>query len=132
MKPGIYCSWEDEIGKIEKELSTTKEQRRLFENIEPNFRCDFVAGTYPRLTIYNIDDLTGARALMREVFGSWRDAIKMKFFSCGSAYTVWRNPENGYEIWLTCSVEEDTVITNNCQWRPVSKIEYVYECEVKK
>jgi hypothetical protein len=120
MEPAKYDTWDEQAERRRKGNEEEERMRAAFEPLdEPEFKHTLiVAPGSTRLVIFDIDDLTAARALLRSAFGSWNDRLDKRFYS-GCAITVWKST-NGHPcaIWFECKIEDypESLKSDKCKW----------------
>ena len=136
MEPSKYETWDEQGERRRKRNEEEERMRAAFEPLdEPEFKHDLiVVPGSTRLVIFDIDDLTAARALLRSAFGSWNDTLSQRFYSA-AAFTVWRSAEGWpCELWFQCKIEDypESLKSDNCKWieSGSTRIEYSFACAV--
>ena len=122
MEPANYDTWDEQAERRRKGNEEEERMRTAFEPLdEPEFRHALVVipGS-TRLVIFDIDDLTAARALLRSAFGSWNDRLDKRFYPCA--------------IWFECKVEDypESLKSDKCKWieSDNERADYTFACAV--
>ncbi len=91
-----------------------------------------LSGSYLRVTIAELSDLSKMRKILRESFGTWSDKVANKFISCGSFITTWKGKGVPVEIWYFCSPDDIPAKLQKpgCKVIETTRTEQEYVCDI--
>jgi len=123
MKCG-YNEWDALESKVVSQLKMLKQLRAAIEPLQvPPFSFELEGfPSMPRLIVHQLDDLTAARAFLRQAFGTWEDKLSLRWYSGGKTLTSWRSTSGSpLALWLVCNPEDypEALQGEYCRWEPV-------------
>ena len=136
MNPSKYETWAELAERRKTHAEIEDRLHAAFGPLpEPAFRYELtISPCNSRLIIFDIEDLTAARALLRAAFGSWHDKLEQRFYS-GAAITVWESTEGWpCALWFQCKVEDypESLKSDKCKWVEHGKEskDYSFACDI--
>ena len=85
-----------------------------------------------RIIIDDLSDLSEARRILREIFGTWKDELDQIWTSCSMVIVAWKSPDNDlFSIWLETTAENfpPELKGDNCSFVPRTTVEQVLVCK---